>query len=445
MCDSLSRRLSAEDFLLLGSVSGNGVRAVDLPRQSARYRSLPAFDAGQALPHGIPRQGGALYPGRRQRVARLANLCRLCPGVDRRCATVVCPRSHRGGSGAESVRVGLDHHRSLPDFVSLGPVSSTQGRGEDAYAAGPAWQYPHVHPHHRRQSARRQHPRRTPSRSGRVLRDGSWLHRFPTPLLLHSVLRFLCRTYQTECLTSTALFAYGGQEYRRTFRSHRHPNRHGVCQSVSGCLAASELLRRRDQQASEVSDQQLHASSTYDRPDLPVPLAGGTLFSLDQAAPPDQILFRYQRECGEDPDMDCGLGLCAGGDCAEAFGTAGESLPNSTDSQRHAFRESAHFTGSRSIRLPERLIRRPQPVDSVQLLAGHSWLYPFGAQLLHYLQIVSLPDSRRSCWRRKYAIVSGSLTCGIRFRYPVTYPYSSPTAPMTYGLVATRRPHLPSM
>src|ERR1039458_3866006 len=51
MCDSLSRRLSAEDFLLLGSVSGNGVRTVDLPRQSARYRSVPAFDAGQALSH----------------------------------------------------------------------------------------------------------------------------------------------------------------------------------------------------------------------------------------------------------------------------------------------------------------------------------------------------------------------------------------------------------
>src|ERR1019366_2593674 len=31
------------------------------------------------LSHGIPRQGGALYSGRRQRVARLANLRRLCP------------------------------------------------------------------------------------------------------------------------------------------------------------------------------------------------------------------------------------------------------------------------------------------------------------------------------------------------------------------------------
>ena len=43
-------------------------------------------------------------------------------------------------------------------------------------------------------------------------------------------------------------------------------------------MHCGELLRRRDQQASEVSDQQLHASSTYDRPDLPVPLAGGALF-----------------------------------------------------------------------------------------------------------------------------------------------------------------------
>jgi hypothetical protein len=54
------------------------------------------------------------------------------------------------------------------------------------------------------------------------------------------------------------------------------------------------------------------------------------------------------------------------------FGTAGESLPNSTDSQRHAFRESAHFTGSGSTIFPGRLTRRPQAVDSVQLLTGHS-------------------------------------------------------------------------
>lgn len=38
--DSLSRRLSAEEFLLLGSVSGDGFCAVHLPRESARYRAV---------------------------------------------------------------------------------------------------------------------------------------------------------------------------------------------------------------------------------------------------------------------------------------------------------------------------------------------------------------------------------------------------------------------
>src|ERR1039458_7261785 len=93
---------------------------------------------------------------------------------------------------------------------------------------------------------------------------------------------------------------------------------------------------------------------------------------LKNVTPPPFWHFRQDREScsGEDPDMDCGLGLRAGSDRAKAVGTAGESLPNSTDSQRHPFRESAHFTGSRSTGPPERLSRGPQPVDSVQLLTG---------------------------------------------------------------------------
>jgi Transposase DDE domain len=38
-----------------------------------------------------------------------------------------------------------------------------------------------------------------------------------------------------------------------------------------------------------------------------------------------------------------GVGLCAGGDHTQALGAGGQSLPNPTDSERHAFRENAHF------------------------------------------------------------------------------------------------------
>jgi hypothetical protein len=45
-------------------------------------------------------------------------------------------------------------------------------------------------------------------------------------------------------------------------------------------------------------------------------------------------------ENAEDPDLDRSVGLCAGGDHTQALGTGGQSLPNATDSERHAFRET---------------------------------------------------------------------------------------------------------
>src|SRR5216683_2229249 len=54
---SLSGRPAAARLHLLGSVSGDGLRPVDLSRESARHRGLFGFVAGQALSPGIPWQG----------------------------------------------------------------------------------------------------------------------------------------------------------------------------------------------------------------------------------------------------------------------------------------------------------------------------------------------------------------------------------------------------
>ena len=67
---------------------------------------------------------------------------------------------------------------------------------------------------------------------------------------------------------------------------------------------------------------------------------------MDQATPAHQGLLRHQRERGEDPNLDRSVGLRAGGDRAQTVGAEHQSLPNSTDSQRHAFRENAHFMRS---------------------------------------------------------------------------------------------------
>src|SRR5437868_2379839 len=44
------------------------------PRESPRHRSVPSVGRRQALPHGIPRQGGTLDVSRCERITRLANV-----------------------------------------------------------------------------------------------------------------------------------------------------------------------------------------------------------------------------------------------------------------------------------------------------------------------------------------------------------------------------------
>src|SRR5450759_1479271 len=69
LCCALSGRPAGARPHLLGSVSGDGLRSVDLSGESARHRSLFGFVAGQALSPGIQWNGGALEAGGRERIA----------------------------------------------------------------------------------------------------------------------------------------------------------------------------------------------------------------------------------------------------------------------------------------------------------------------------------------------------------------------------------------
>ena len=69
-------------------------------------------------------------------------------------------------------------------------------------------------------------------------------------------------------------------------------------------LRRVSFLRCRNRQATEVSHQQLRAAGTYDRTDLQVPLAGGIVFQMDQAALTHQVILRHEPERREDSDLD---------------------------------------------------------------------------------------------------------------------------------------------
>ena len=149
-------------------------------------------------------------------------------------------------------------------------------------------------------------------------------------------------------------------------RAHRVLFRQGI----SGQNASGPLLRYGNRKGSDLLDQQLPVAVTHHRKTLQMPLAGGTLLQMDQAASSDHTLFRDFRECREDADMDCGVGVRAGRDHEEAPEPGPESLHNFTGLERDRFRENARFTSLGGGQLQTGRKRLAQPIEFIRLTVG---------------------------------------------------------------------------
>ena len=88
------------------------------------------------------------------------------------------------------------------------------------------------------------------------------------------------------------------------------------------------LLRFKEKQNACVSDQQLPPTRQNDCRPLSFPLAGGTVFQMDQAASPDQGILRHNRKHREDSDLDRHFHLCPRRHREENLETRSKSLHN---------------------------------------------------------------------------------------------------------------------
>ena len=91
---------------------------------------------------------------------------------------------------------------------------------------------------------------------------------------------------------------------------------------------------------------------------------------MDQAAPPDQEILWKFRERGEDANLDCDLNLRTRCHRQETAEPGEQSLHNSTDSERHPFRENPHFTGIIEGRRQRTNRRKLHTIESIQLTLG---------------------------------------------------------------------------
>ena len=75
------------------------------------------------------------------------------------------------------------------------------------------------------------------------------------------------------------------------------------------------------------------------------PLAGGAIFQMDQATPPDQSLLWHLRERGQNSGLDLHMCLRLSGHSQKAIVLEAQPLHNSTGFECHSFREKPYFTG----------------------------------------------------------------------------------------------------
>ena len=161
---ALRWRPACARFQLCESVPLHGVRAARLSREPARHRNVPACPEREALPLGYSRLGGQEHAGRRERSAGLAHLRRVRAAPHSHRASALPERTLRRGPEGDRLRPGLDHNRPVLGAVPVGTVSFHQGRDQAAHVDRSAREHPELHPHLRRETARRQHPGRTAAR-----------------------------------------------------------------------------------------------------------------------------------------------------------------------------------------------------------------------------------------------------------------------------------------
>ena len=242
MCDSLSRRLSAKDFLLLGSVFVDGFRATHLSRQSARYRSL------------LPLMQSKLYHmGFRGKVSRstladaneshdwriYAEFAQVLIGIARPlhahdpmgvdldqslyaldsttidlCLSLFPWARFRQHKAAVKMHTLLDLHGNIPTFIRI-----TDGEVHDVNILDEIM----------------------PEAGSFYVMDRGYID-FRSPFLLHTQLGLLCRAHQSECTYSNVATPIRWTRVLacapiRPSSSHRYP----ISVSLSRCIASGQL------------------------------------------------------------------------------------------------------------------------------------------------------------------------------------------------------------
>src|SRR3990172_7727271 len=322
---TLSRPLQSEVVFLYGSISLYGFCSIDIPRKLARYRNLPPHHAKQTVSHRTPKPHLSYHVGQSQRTTRWAYLCRLGSRPHPSCQNYLCLRFH--------------HDRSLSLALSLGAISSSKSRSQAPYPDGFAREPSRLYSHHQRKSSRRQCPGPLGSRSRIHLCDGPRVSRFRPSLPYPSTPSHLCDPGQIQSAIFPLVFSAGRPIHRIAQRSDHPAERILFRARIPRTPPPHSVLRHQAPQISHLSDQSIYLTRVDDCPPLPVSLASGIVFQMEQTTSSHQSVLWDNRKCRQTPNLDCHIGLCPRGDSQETLETRTQFVHDHASVKCHSIRK----------------------------------------------------------------------------------------------------------
>ena len=269
-----------------------GLRAIHAPVWAARFGGMSERPANQALSHWASQHGLPLDAGRCRRAQRLSVVRGARAAFDRSGLGLVWGRGCRPGAQGASLRNGLDHHRSVPVSVSLGPFPADQGRCQSLCNHGSARRHPRIHQHYDRQGARCAPAQcNQPASSWIDFGGRQGVPRFrKTPCPAPSANR-LCDSRQGQSALYLDCFQKGQYCNRAAGRSDDPVGHAEVQARVPGAAAPRVVSGSADWKASGISHQSSRPTSIDNCRDLQKPLADRTLLQEAQAEPGRQAFF----------------------------------------------------------------------------------------------------------------------------------------------------------
>jgi len=301
---SIQRQSSNQIFLMLRPISDNGIRSIDIPAKSQRYRNLLESLAQKTLSLRLSRESLSQQLGQCKREKRLANISRFCTSSYQKSKAALRQRRFWHYLKKYSLRSGRNSYRSMSVTVSMGSASQSKECSQTAYPNRPERLYTYVCTHYKRCCARNNSFPGHTFRAVSNLRNGQRLHRFCNIIQFFKEQLLLRYQSKKECSLLSKVFSSNRQEHRFTKRPDNKTNWYKDFKTLPDTTEANHFSRRRTAKNFYFSDKQFSAGRINHLSTLQTSLEDRIILQMDQTELANKVVLRnFDQRC-QDPGLD---------------------------------------------------------------------------------------------------------------------------------------------